>query len=487
MRRYALRQIARARDKAVNPRLATMNERFAVIGNYGGRCMVMIERQKRAEDGADQEYTPSSEYEFQRKGEFFDALDNEKIDFVDAKGKPKSIGVASWWFDQRRRRQYNHVVFEPGQDTPGDLNLWRGFAVEPINGADHLRYLDHVYEVICDRSDENYDYLMRWMARCVQTPRTQSMVAPVLLSRERGTGKSTCCILFAKLFEPHSWVVDNPERLTGQFNAHLADRVLVVAEEAFDLQDRKHESVLKEMITGTTRAVEKKGVDLIRRPNYVHLMMTSNKDRVVPAGDYERRYHVLNVAIRRMQDSRYFKQIYRDFCVTDEIGAPLRQSGGGAHLLHHLMSLDLSGFDVTKVPHTSALREQQEYSLSTENEWLLQKLESGVWMSGREKWSGPVIKEELYRNYASYCKLIGVNRVNPYRVWQEWLIKTLGGRECVRTTQIMLSASERPYAFTFPGLDRCRQSYLDKRGWKNYEWPARLRSVEDVVEEKEMF
>lgn len=470
MQRYALRQISRARDKAHNPRLAEMNEQFAVVASFGGRCMIMIERE-------------GGELEFQRKNEFFDAMDHDKIEFVNKKGKPDVRGIASWWFDQRRRRQYDRVVFEPGLDTPGDLNLWRGFAVEPTAGTDHLRYLEHLYENICCGVDEHYEYLIRWMARVVQQPRTQSMTAIVLLSTAKGTGKSTCCIAFAKLFGPHSFVVDNPEKLTGKFDAHLADRVLVVAEEAFDLRDRRHESVLKEIITGTRRSMEKKGVDIVLRPNYIHLMMTSNNERVVPAGDHERRYHVMNVGSKRLQDSKYFLAINRDFCVSEDLGSPLRQGGGASHLLHHLMSMPLGDFDVTKVPMTDALREQQEHSLSVENEWLLHKLETGVWLSGRERWEGPVVKEDLYANYVNYARLLNNVRIMPRRVWHQWISKTLS-TETMRVAyrQITAKTHDRPWVFDFPGLDHCRDAYLRRRGWGHYDWPVIIRSVDEPVQ-----
>lgn len=467
MQRYALRQISRARDKAFHPRLAEMNEQYAVVASYGGRCMIMIQR--------------SSGIEFQRKSEFFDAMDHEKIEFVNRKGKVDHKGVASWWFDQRRRRQFDRVVFEPGADTPGDLNLWRGFAVDPASGSDHLRYIDHLHENICSGNDEHYDYLIRWMARVVQQPRTQSMVAPVLLSTAKGTGKSTACMVFAKLFGQHSAVVDNPDKLTGQFNAHLANCVVVVAEEAFDLRDRKHDSILKEMITGAWRGVERKGVDIYRDPNYIHLMMTSNNERVIPAGDHERRYLVLNVGDGRIQDSKYFLAMNRDFCVTENLGSPLRPSGGAAHLLHHLMGISLADFDVTKVPQTRALREQQEHALSAENEWLLQKLESGVWMSGRERWEGPVVKEDLYQNYVGYAKLINLHRIQPYRTWHQWIVRTLSSEEHrVTDRQIMTSSHARPSVFDFPRLDECRAAYLHRRGWQTYDWPAVLRSVDET-------
>lgn len=439
MMRYALRQVQRAKDNAVDKMLVEFNDKFAVIINYGGKCVVMSEE-------------PGGELEFRKKREFFDGMDHVKRTHVNARGKEISIGVGTWWFNHPMRRQYGHAVFEPGIETTGDVNLWRGFSVAPTPGTRHLRYLEHMFENICSGDQEHYDYLLKWMARVVQTPRTQSMVAPVLLG-DRGTGKSIFAGFFSQIFSPHDLVVSNIDHLTGNFNAHLSERIFVTAEEAFDLRNKRHESALKELITGPMRSVERKGYDVIRRPNYVHLMMTSNNSRVVPAGDKERRFFVIRVGEKKIQNSSYFSVIMED-----------RRSTGVSNLLHHLMSVDLSEFDVTKVPATEALRGQQEHNLFIETEWLLGKLEAGVWLQNH-KWEGPVIKHELYSDYIRTCELLHVKHPMSHRAFVVWLKS-----ELPETKSKQIAEAPRPFVFIFQPLEDCRTRYLKNRGWTSYNW-----------------
>jgi hypothetical protein len=450
IQRYSTRQLTNAKDHAFHPKLAEMNQKYAVIANYGGKLMIMIEDQRKG-------------VEFLRKREFFDGMDHEKLAFTNAKGKEVQIGIATWWFSQLRRRQFNHVVFEPGLDTPDDFNLWRGFSADPTSGDLHLRYLDHMFENICSGVQENYDYLIRWMARVVQTPRTQSMVAPVLLG-DRGTGKSIFANFFGALFGRHAYIASDIHELTGRFNSHLSGALFVLGEEAFDIRDKRHESVLKERITGQTMSVEKKGVDIIQMNNYIHLMLTSNNERVIPAGDKERRFFVMRVKEKTHTDD-YFLKIIED-----------RKKGGVGNLLHHLLSLDLSGFRVTQVPHTAELREQQEHNIPHERDWLLQKLESGLWMNG-QRWEGPVIKQDLHNDYLNYSAAMKVSRPMSLRAWGLWMRKEF---PMARDKQLSpTSANSRPWAFVFPSLEICREHFLKSRGWKNHDWPTVIAIIHE--------
>lgn len=454
MMRYALRQINRAKDKAHNPKLAEFNDKYAVIANYGGRCLIMIE-----EEGRD--------VEFMRPSEFFKARDHEKIVFASAKsGKEKVSGVASWWFDQRRRRQYEHVCFEPGLDTPQDFNLWRGFGVDSVAGSLHHSYLEHVYENICSGNQEHYDYLIKWCARVFQQPRTQSMVAPVLLGK-RGTGKSVFTGTLVKLLGKHAYVASSAEEVTGRFNAHLHHTILLIAEEAFEMRDKRHESVLKERITGRQFGVERKGVDVMSVNNYLHVMMTSNNEKVVPAGDYERRFLVIRVGDAKLQDADYFKRIIADL-----------DNGGYQHLLHHLLTLDIADFNVTAVPQTAELRQQQQHNLAPALDWLLEKLETGLWFSdGRARWEGPIAKELLHNDYLAYCERIRVGRPMSARQFSIWMKKEL---PLVSDKQLSPQPDQtRPWAFVFPSLVECRQMFLCGRGWKEHPWLEPLQIVRD--------
>lgn len=137
----------------------------------------------------------------------------------------------------------------------------------------------------------------------------------------------------------------------GNFNAHLQHCSVVYADEAFFAGDRSHESVLKGLITEETILIEPKGVDSYQVKNCIHLIMTSNSEWVVPAGADARRYFVLDVSDAHMQDLKYFAAITQQM-----------ERGGRAALLHYLLNLDLSDFDIRLVPQTAALDDQKAHS-----------------------------------------------------------------------------------------------------------------------------
>lgn len=445
--RYATRQVERARDNAENPILADMNRDYAVIKGFGNKTLVMVEQ------GKMNIQTDQLEPSFQTFGEFRKRIMNYPPVEVMAGEKVKYITAYHYWTTNKRRREYLDVTFQPGKDTPGRYNLWNGFSVQPIPGTNHKSLLDHIFENICNGVDEHYKYLISWMARVVQQPRTISEVAPVLIG-ERGTGKSVFTSLYSALFAPHRYIASNVSELTGQFNSHLHQCLLVVAEEAFDLRDKKHTSVLNELITAEFFGFEKKGVDRDLRKNYVHLIMTSNPDssggRVVPAGDHERRYCVLSVGNKKRRKSEYFGPIIKD----------MTKRGGLSHLLHYLMDHSLSDFDVRDFPATEALREQQENNLSYEKEWLLGKLDDGEWFTG-VVWCGPVHKKDLYSSYQVFMKDVGARNVKGPRTFGRFIMQSLPG-----TTDRQLSGGNRPMAYIFPHLEKCRAMFDSARGWK---------------------
>ena len=439
--RYALRQISRAKDKADEngEMLELMNSRFAVILDMGGAPMVMIEPSGSVEEATFQAFRP-----------FKDRIKNYPKVPTGVKGK--ELSAFDWWTSHRRRREYKRVVFEPGLDVPDCYNLWTGFAVQPTPGEAHLRYLEHVRDNICDGDERCYDYLVKWMARVVQYPRTQSMVAIVLLG-DRGTGKSVFTQFFGRLFGAHMFVVSDVNQLTGRFNGHLSTSVFVVAEEAFDMREKRHESVLKERITGARTAVERKQRDIIQLPNYSHIVMTSNNERVVPAGDHERRFMVMRVGNARRQDSEYFGKILADM-----------EGDGPANLLHYLLRVDLSGFNVGDPPKTAELRLQQEHSMSYHLDWLMSKLHAGVWIDGREKWIGPVRKKLLWESYRNHVTSLGAKAMGE-RAFHNFVMRELPGT--IDRQIYGEQAGDRPMAFFFPPLERCRQIWDERRGYKS--------------------
>src|SRR5829696_5061635 len=204
------------------------------------------------------------------------------------------------------------------------------------------------------------------MTGVVQRPDIPGEVAVVLRGKQ-GTGKSKFAKLFGSLFGPHYVSVSDPKHLTGSFNSHLRDCVLLFGDEAFYAGDKKHESILKRIVTEETIMIEAKGYDAEQCRNRTHLIMASNNDWVVPAGLEERRFFVLDVGDGQMQKSEFFEALDRQM-----------DNGGREALLHMLLTRDLAGFNVRRFPQTEALREQKLLSLETHEELWIQVLRDGV-------------------------------------------------------------------------------------------------------------
>lgn len=379
---YALRQIERAHEEAIEPWLRKLNERHAVISDVGGKCRIISEF---VDPSTGLRGISLQSFEdFRNRYSNIQVLAGEEEIVIDkgnkrenrerkTESRPIFKPLGAWWISQPLRRQYDRMTFAPGREIAGVYNLWRGFAFDPMPGDLHQSFLNHLKDNVCTGNPVWYSYLVRWMARAVQQPASPGEVA-VALRGGRGTGKSFFGEKFGELFGRHFLLLNQSKQLTGQFNAHLQDAVVVFGDEALFAGDRAHESVLKTLITASQLAIEGKGRDLESGKNFVHLILASNDDWVVPAGTDERRFFALEVGDARKQDHDYFKRIQADL-----------DAGGYANLLHYLLTLDIKDFEVRSVPPTPFLDDQKARSLRGLRAYLYELLSTGERPPGAER------------------------------------------------------------------------------------------------------
>ena len=93
------------------------------------------------------------------------------------------------------------------------------------------------------------------------------------------------------------------------------------------------------MITEPTLPIERKGIDLIQVPNYLHVGMLAEPGWVIPAGRYERRYAALEVSAIRRGDKAYFKALHREIA-----------EGGAEAMFYDLGKLDLGDWHPRDIP-----------------------------------------------------------------------------------------------------------------------------------------
>lgn len=458
--KYALRQIERAHEDAIDPMLRELNEKHAVIGNLGGKCRIIEDTYDHALKRF--RLTKQSFEDFKNRYRHIKVKVGD-----DGNGNPTFKPAGSWWVDHPKRRQFERLVFLPGHEVPDAYNLWKGFAVEAIPGDKHEPLLKHVCEIVCAGNEEHYRYLLGWMARAVQQPDSPGEVA-VVLRGKRGTGKGFFVKAFGNLFGRHFMQVSDAKHLVGSFNAHLRDCVVLFGDEAFYAGDRKHESVLKTMVTEEMLTIESKGVDVEAAPNFLHILMASNSDWVVPAGLEERRFFVLDVADHHMQDKAYFRTLRKTM---DE--------GGSENLLHYLLTHDISDFEVRTAPNTTGLADQKAASLGPVEAELLNILQSGelphsvtdrsgtnhlvvAWVKGKPLLSSSGLAMHLEQKTGRMITYKAVNSLLQRMGLAKW-------------------DSGRPRGFFLPSLAETRRAFeatlidvewCDEGDWANLEKPA---------------
>jgi hypothetical protein len=280
----------------------------------------------------------------------------------------KSVPLGTWWLKQPGRKQYAALTFEPGNDAEvidDRLNLWRGWGVAPKPG-DWSLMREHIRLVLASDDQERFEYIMRWLAWLMQHPGRRAEVA-IVFKGKKGTGKGTLGNCLMKLFGQHSTQVSNAKHLAGNFNAHLRSTCFLFGDECYWPGDKQSEGTIKRMITEPTRFIEGKGRDGITVPNYLHIMLSSNEDWVVPAGENERRFFMCAVSEVKLQDQVWFEAII------DQL-----QNGGYGAMLYDLIHFDLGDWHPRRVPKQHGLLEQQAHSLSPLDSWWVELLETGT-------------------------------------------------------------------------------------------------------------
>ncbi len=374
----------------------------------------------------------------------------------------RSVALGTYWLNHPDRRQFlGGVTLDPSGGPVADdvYNLWQGFAVEPVEGSWSLMR-EHIFQVVCGGDRKLFAYVMGWLARMVQKPGKPGEVVLVLRGG-RGTGKGVFARAIVRLLGCHGKHITNAEHLVGKHNQHLEDCIVLFADEAFFAGDRKHESVLKGLVTEPTIMVEPKFIGAYLMPNLLHVIMASNDEWVVPAGVDERRFAVLDVTAARRNDFKYFAAIEAELA-----------SGGLEAMLHDLLAYDLKAFNVRAVPQTTALIEQKLETLRGADAWLHDVLDRGQ-IDGPDmlKRTAPTLlfKSSVFADFNHRQKIYRVHSLNHAQFFKS-LHAIAEGRiiENHRTNR----AGKRHQMVSFAPLNEARKLFEKHIGGR-VDWESR--------------
>jgi Family of unknown function (DUF5906)/Primase C terminal 2 (PriCT-2) len=283
----------------------------------------------------------------------------------------RSTSAGAVWKSSPKRREHDNIGYWPGGSgcSSKSYNLWQGWGIEPKEGdwsiIDH-----HVLDVLACGDKVKADYILDWCAHMVQRPREKPGVALVFRGR-KGTGKTLLTLLVAAAIgRRNALITASGKKLFGNFNWHLADKLLIGAEEAFFVGNRELNDQLKHLLTGDDIEVEQKFGQRISMKSMHRMIMTSNHDQVISASDDERRFFVCDVSERHRGDDAYFAPLVAVTKCEDDFTL--------AAFLYELQTRDIKNWNPERAAREAAstgsdLARQKLLSLEPPLQWLLEQ------------------------------------------------------------------------------------------------------------------
>jgi hypothetical protein len=472
------------------------NERFAVV-RYGSDVRIA-------------EFFENDPPEFLKKAAFHDLYSTDTVQFPDEEtGKLVKVPKTKLWWASPKRAQYRGITFAPGipHDSPklkGELNLWQGWGCEPTkntwreaeNGC--RMWLDHLRDVICFEDPGLYDWCLAFFADIFRNPDKKPGTAFALMGGQ-GAGK-TSVLQYLRPIIGKSYVrISQSSQLTGNFNAHFQQCLLLHVEEAVFAGDIRAQNILKDMVTSDTTALEKKGHDIVTVPNYMRMGFTSNSKRPISPEHDDRRYTFTDLKKRGKNPD-----------LEDMYNAE-RDGIGPASLFRFLLDCpDIDTSLCTKNYITADITTQKFQAADALMAWWHETLMNGQLLHLSVNWAqkpehvawpgGNVSSAALYASYSIWCDnnrdrypdrrevftnrlrqmlgdhpfLASNNRCRPlYNPPDEWPNGVRNGHAAE------LGAQQSSFK-NFPTLAECRQIFEDFAKLKGYEWDEAPMGSEPV-------
>jgi hypothetical protein len=361
------------------------------------------------------------------------------------------------WLKSPQRRSFSRVVMAPPPLTAADheYNLWKGFAIEPAPGVCD-KFLAHLRDVICSGNEEQYDYLIKWLAFLVQCPGLMPKVAVAMRGRQ-GTGKGMLAKeMMKRIFGTRHFAHLSRSEELIKWNALVSGKVVVFADEAFFAGDKENTGNLKRIISEDTITIGRKHIDSSEEQNCIHLFMATNEDWAIPAGTGERRYFAIEVSDAHEQDLTYFGELLAEM-----------DNGGAEAFLHFLLNQPTpTKSEIFNCPKTAELANQQAQSAPLHLQWLKECLLDGA--IAQIVWQGPVPADRVYDAYK-----VWVRERTQHFLSSETFARRMSGYLTARTakpSQVKKRVNgESIRCWELRDLDARR--YYDMRERVNTEWP----------------
>ena len=218
-------------------------------------------------------------------------------------------------------RLFNFDGLDYFKETPNNFCLFQGFVPDlqpmeiPPNYEEVVEpVLNHMFHCWSRGDQYFYDWLINYFAFLVQHyPKKSESI--LIFTGDEGTGKSMLLdFMMDKIFGHMAFTITGSDKLTRNFNSHLAGKIIICMEELRGTgDDYRHDSNrLKQLATGKWIDIERKGIDVIKILNTLNIIGFSNYPNPLGAcRGIKRRIVIQEVSDIYKGDADYFRNLMK--------------------------------------------------------------------------------------------------------------------------------------------------------------------------------
>lgn len=215
------------------------------------------------------------------------------------------------WLEDPDKREYDRMVFRPGLEvSPREFNIFRGFAIKPVEGDWSL--MKELLMLCVNEEQGAYDWVENWLASLFQKPHQKTQVCIINQGRKGACKDTFWGLVLDMIGKTHSFNTSTPEHnLFARFNSSIANKLLNKIEEGNFQVNKANEDIFKALITSETINLEQKGHDSITMDNLMNFVMTTNHEVPILISDDERRFAAFKASDKRVGDIPYWTSVYK--------------------------------------------------------------------------------------------------------------------------------------------------------------------------------
>jgi len=272
--------------------------------------------------------------------------------------KPKTVKFIDKWLEWVGRKSVLEETFvSKDKETPNTFNTFVKFSIskemaQARGNKDISGLLNFILVAWANNNHEIYDWILNWFAHIIQKP-LDKMNTCIVLQGEEGIGKGMVVQKFIDILGRHyTCQPSTPDDILGNFNSIIDKKAFLFFDEIVWGGNKEKSGVLKKIITEKNGTINEKGIPQRPFVNVANVIMSSNEDWVIPAGNNARRFMVLNVQNTELDKSKVYDACPYSFA-------------------KFLYERDISSFQSDKIITTTALMHQKELTTDYIGKFLL--------------------------------------------------------------------------------------------------------------------